>query len=66
MKIKILKSNDPRSYRLSSKKLLKIGYKPKKTVDNAINEIINSYNNGFIKNNLSNNNLKWMILKKFQ
>ena len=65
-KIKILKSNDPRSYRLSSKKLLKIGYKPKKTVDNAINEIINSYNNGFIKNNLSNNNLKWMILKKFQ
>ncbi len=65
-KIKILKSNDPRSYRLSSKKLLKIGYKPKKTVDNAINEIIYSYNNGFIKNNLSNNNLKWMILKKFQ
>lgn len=65
-KIKILKSNDPRSYRLSSDKLLKTGYRPKKNVENAIDEIINAYKNGLIKNKLLNNNLKWMISKNFK
>ena len=65
-KIKILKSNDPRSYRLSSEKLLKTGYRPKKNVEIAIDEIINAYKKGLIKNKLSNNNLKWMISKNFK
>jgi len=65
-KIKILRSNDPRSYRLSSDKLLKTGYRPKKNVEIAIDEIINAYKKGLIKNKLSNNNLKWMISKNFK
>ena len=31
---------DPRSYRLDSSKLLKIGFKPKKRISDAIEEII--------------------------
>ena len=65
-KIKILKSNDPRSYRLSSDKLLNTGYRPKKNVEIANDEIINAYKKGLIKNKLSKNNLKWMISKNFK
>ena len=42
-------SNDPRSYRINSDKLLATGYKPKKTVDDAIREIIQKYNSGELK-----------------
>ena len=35
----IKKQNDPRSYRLSSNKLLKIGFKPKKGIIDAIKEL---------------------------
>ena len=37
-------SNDPRSYRQCSDLLLNIGFKPKKNVSIAIDEIITSYN----------------------
>ena len=47
-KIKIQKSNDPRSYRQSSEKLLKLGYKPKYKVDDAIDDIISKYKEGKI------------------
>ena len=39
-KIKIEKSQDPRSYRVNSDKLLSLGFTPKKAVANAISEII--------------------------
>ena len=38
-------SNDPRSYRQCSDLLLKLGFKPKKNVSSAIEEIINAYQN---------------------
>lgn len=41
--IKITPSNDPRSYRVNSDKLLKTDYAPKKTVLNAIQEIKEKY-----------------------
>ena len=45
-KIKVFKnSNDPRSYRVDSSKLLKLGYEPKKNVEIAIQEIIKKYKN---------------------
>lgn len=47
--IKISKSNDPRSYRQNSDKLLNTGFKPKFNVDFAIEEIIEKYNNGYLK-----------------
>lgn len=48
-KIKIFKSNDPRSYLQDSSKLLKLGFKKKYTVEDAIDEIIYSLKNDKIK-----------------
>ena len=47
--INIEPSNDPRSYRQDSSKIINTGFKPKKTVNDAITEIISSYKNGFLK-----------------
>lgn len=56
----ITPSNDPRSYRVNSDKLLKTGFKPKKTVDIAIQEIIERFQQGNLKNEDRFHNLKWM------
>ncbi|HLB33484.1 MAG TPA: SDR family oxidoreductase [Chthoniobacterales bacterium] len=45
----ITPSNDPRSYRLSSKKLLSTGFAPKYCIDDAILEIIAAYRKGSLK-----------------
>ena len=58
--ILITASNDPRSYRINSDKLLTTGFKPKKTVDDAIKEIIQKYNNNELKDEDRFYNLKWM------
>ncbi len=42
-KLNVSKSNDPRSYRLDSSKLLSTGFKPKKNVEIAIEEIIEAH-----------------------
>jgi len=47
--IVVTPSNDPRSYRLNSDKLLAAGFKPKYTVDCAIKEIIDGFKSGDIK-----------------
>jgi nucleoside-diphosphate-sugar epimerase len=59
----VKESNDPRSYRLDSTKLLNAGFAPKKTVENAIDEIIHMYRTGVLKNEPRWHNLKWMIDK---
>lgn len=43
-------SNDPRSYRLSSKKLLATGFSPRFTVADAVQDVINAYRDGRLKN----------------
>lgn len=53
-------SNDPRSYRLNSDKLLNTGFSPKYGVDYAISEIIEKYNNGILKDEDRYYNLKVM------
>lgn len=53
-------SNDPRSYRINSDKLLAAGFKPKKSVEIAINEIIDAYVSGNLKDETRFHNLKWM------
>ena len=53
-------SNDPRSYRVDSWKLLKTGFKPSKCVSDAIEEIILSFKNGDIHDKDECYNLKWM------
>jgi nucleoside-diphosphate-sugar epimerase len=58
--IKVLPSNDPRSYRVNSDKLLATGFRPKKTVADAIDEICVAYRSGKLKDEERFHNLKWM------
>lgn len=53
---------DERSYRQDSTKLVNIGFKPKKNFENAIDEIVDSFNNGLIT--ISDNNYNMNIMKK--
>jgi nucleoside-diphosphate-sugar epimerase len=53
-------SNDPRSYRINSDKLLKTGFTPKKTVADAIREIIVKFQRGELKDEDRHYNLRWM------
>ena len=59
--IKIEKSQDPRSYRVNSDKLLALGFIPKKSVDNAISEIIQAVESKELKAEKRHYNLKWMM-----
>lgn len=56
-------SNDPRSYRVDSSKLLKTGFKPSKSVADSINEIINAFKNNKLQDEDHFYNLKWMQKK---
>jgi nucleoside-diphosphate-sugar epimerase len=58
--IEVTASNDPRSYRVNSDKLLATGFKPKKTILDAIVEIIEKFKTGVLKDDESYYNLKWM------
>jgi len=53
-------SNDPRSYRQNSDKLRAAGFAPRKTVDDAIREIVVAYQRGELKDIDRWHNLKWM------
>ncbi len=53
-------SNDPRSYRVNSDRLLATGFRPKKTVEDAIKEIVGLYRQGALKDEDRFYNLKWM------
>ena len=58
--ILVQSSNDPRSYRVNSDKLLATGFAPKKTVSDAIREIIAQYQRGALKDEDRFYNLRWM------
>jgi len=58
--ITVTESNDPRSYRVNSDKILATGFKPKKSVQHAITEIIEKYNSGVLKDEDKYYNLRWM------
>lgn len=53
-------SNDPRSYRQDSSKLLATGFKPTKTVANAIDEIAQSFNQGNLSDGDECYTVRWM------
>ncbi len=63
--IVVTPSEDPRSYRLNSDKLLATGFEPKKTVADAISEIITAYQSGSLKKEKRFHNLKWMQAQGF-
>jgi nucleoside-diphosphate-sugar epimerase len=59
-RITVLPSNDLRSYRVNSDKLLATGFRPKKTVENAIDEICASYRSGQLIDQERFHTLAWM------
>ena len=58
--INIKDSNDPRSYRLNSDKLLKTGFIPNYVIDDAIDEIINFYNQKKLLDEKKYYNINWL------
>lgn len=61
--INIEPSDDPRSYRINSDKILAHGFKPKKTVSDAISEVSEAYQSGALKDEDRFYCLKWMSEK---
>ena len=56
----VTESNDPRSYRVNSDKLLATGFAPKKSVEDAIKEIVAAYQAGEVVDEDRSYNLRWM------
>ena len=56
----ITESNDPRSYRQNSDKLKATGFEQKYFIKDAIDEIIEKYNSGELKDEAQCCNVKWM------
>jgi len=59
-KITTVASNDLRSYRVNSDKILSKGFTPKKSVENAISEICQAFKNGHLKDEDRFHTLRWM------
>lgn len=58
--ITVTPSNDPRSYRVNSDKLLGTGFRPKKTVEVAIRELVGLHGQGALRDEDRWHNLRWM------
>ena len=65
-KIKVIRSNDPRSYRQDSTKIIKLGFKKMYSVSNAIDDLINLNKSKKIRDTKSNYTVKWMKKLKIQ
>jgi nucleoside-diphosphate-sugar epimerase len=59
-KITVHPSNDPRSYRVNSDKILTAGFKPKKSVGHAIEEICSAFRAGKLNDDPRFHTLQWM------
>jgi nucleoside-diphosphate-sugar epimerase len=62
--VAFLKSNDNRSYRINSDKILKIGFRPKFNSADAIKDLKNIFDNNFKPSEI-NWNLSWLSKKKY-
>jgi nucleoside-diphosphate-sugar epimerase len=63
--IKVLPSNDPRSYAVCSDRLLATGFAPKKNVATAIEDIVAAYRDGRLKDDPIWYNVNWMKQHNF-
>ena len=61
--IVVSESNDPRSYRQSSKKLLATGFAPAKTVSHAVQELVDAFNAGDLSDKDEWHTVKSMVAK---
>jgi nucleoside-diphosphate-sugar epimerase len=64
VEVEVKPSNDPRSYRQDSTKLLETGFIRKKSVSDAINEISTKLKNGEINDDDRWHTVKWMTSQK--
>lgn len=60
-KIQILESNDPRSYRLDSSKLLSTGFKPNFSLKDAVFDLTSRFKLGDLENSIMNNTVARMV-----
>jgi nucleoside-diphosphate-sugar epimerase len=58
--IRVLPSNDPRSYSICSDRLLAAGFAPQKNVSTAIGEMVAAYRDGRIRDEPIAYNVNWM------
>jgi nucleoside-diphosphate-sugar epimerase len=58
--VAVTSSDDPRSYRLSSKRLLATGFAPKRTVLTAVGELAAAYRSGQLTDDPRWHTVKWM------
>jgi len=58
--IVVTPSNDPRSYRINSDRLLATGFRPKKTIEDAIKELVGLYRQGAWKDEASFHRMSFM------
>jgi nucleoside-diphosphate-sugar epimerase len=58
--IVVTPSNDPRSYRVNSDRLLATGFKPKRTIEDAIKELVGLYRQGAWTDEPSYHRMSWM------
>ncbi len=64
--IVVKESNDPRSYRQDSTKILNTGFRPKKNISIAIDEIVDAYKHGKLFDREEWHTVKWMKSRKIQ
>ena len=64
VEIEVKPSNDPRSYRQDSTKLIESGFVRKKSVSDAISEIATKLKNGEVKDDERWHTVKWMTSEK--
>ena len=58
--VKVTPSNDPRSYRVCSDRLVTTGFAPKKNVATAIDDLVAAYREGRLKDEPIAYNVTWM------
>src|SRR5665213_4185717 len=63
--IKVLPSNDPRSYSVNSDRLLATGFAPSRSVGLAIRELTAAYGDGRLKDDPAWRNVSWMKQREF-
>ena len=63
-KIEFKSSNDPRSYRMNSDKIINKGFRPKYNYKDCITDLIREFENGFKPSDI-NWNLKWLLKKGY-
>jgi len=61
--ITVTESNDPRSYRLNSNKLIQTGFNPRFSVNNGIQDVIEAFKNNKFNDEERNYNIKAMKAK---